>query len=649
MMKIRLWLQAAFTLAALTLPASLWGQFQPPTDEELKMTAEPKAPGAAAIYLYREEVDDDNLNYESSYVRVKVLTEKGKELATVSVPYPKGAFSVTDIKARTIHSDGTVIPLNIKPTDLVDQKAKGYQINKMVFTLPSVEVGSILEYRWELRYDDEFYLPPTWRVQQDYFVRKAHYSFLPYKNATDKLTYSSMLSKDSKIVYVDSSGKYTLDVIDVPATPDEEFMPPIDTLLKHVEFYYSPYSTKDEFWKHEGGKWSKEMDRFASESKTLKEAISKLVAPGDTEDAKAHKLYDAVMALENTDYTRRKSQAELKQLHMKQAKDAEDVWTRKSGSSDEIALLYLAMARIAGLKAYALAVCDRNRELFNPYYLSTRQLDDVLVLLTINGKEIPVDPGTRFAEFGELDWTHNLASGLRQTDKGAEFASTTGNPYKDAVTMRVADVTIAHDGSVTGTVRMAMKGPAALHWRKLVIQNEEDEVKKQFNEQMKGMVPDGVTADFDHFVGLDDYHSQLIGVVKLSGNMGTATGKRVFLPGVFFESRSKHPFVAEDQRQTPVDMKYSELVQDQVTYHLPDGFNVESAPADATIPWAGHAALQLKSTPDKNDIHLDRSLVRGFSMVAATDYPAMRDFYQKMATADQQQLVLTAASTAKGN
>ena len=146
-MKIRLGLQTAFVLVAFSLSSPLRAQFQPPTPEELKMTDEPKAPGAAAVYLYREEIDDDNLNYESSYTRIKVLTEKGKELATVSVPYPKGAFSVTDIKARTIHADGTIIPLNIKPTDLVDQKGTGYQINKMVFTLPSVEVGSILEYR----------------------------------------------------------------------------------------------------------------------------------------------------------------------------------------------------------------------------------------------------------------------------------------------------------------------------------------------------------------------------------------------------------------------------------------------------------------------------------------------------------------------
>ena len=87
-------------------------------------------------------------------MRIKVLTEKGKELATVRIPYERRSFKVTDIQGRTIHNDGTVIQLTAKPSDLTDVKTKDLQINTMVFTLPSVEVGSILEYRLQIRYED---------------------------------------------------------------------------------------------------------------------------------------------------------------------------------------------------------------------------------------------------------------------------------------------------------------------------------------------------------------------------------------------------------------------------------------------------------------------------------------------------------------
>ncbi len=99
-------------------------QFQPPTDEELKMTTDPKAPGAAAVYLDYEEIANDPLHYQSTYARIKVLTEKGKTLATVELPYfLKGSTKITDIKGRTIQPDGTIVPLTVKPEDLVVVKS----------------------------------------------------------------------------------------------------------------------------------------------------------------------------------------------------------------------------------------------------------------------------------------------------------------------------------------------------------------------------------------------------------------------------------------------------------------------------------------------------------------------------------------------
>ncbi|MFC5861566.1 DUF3857 and transglutaminase domain-containing protein [Acidicapsa dinghuensis] len=655
-MKIRLGLAVAVVFAAFAHSLPVLAQFQAPTQEELQMTSEPKAPGASAIYLYREEVDDDTLHFESYYARIKVLTEKGKELATVNIPYSRRNYTITDIKARTIHPDGTIYPLDVKPSDLVEEKSKDFQVNKMVFTLPNVGVGSILEYRWQLRYDDQWDVPPDWDVQGPYFVRKSHYSFKPSRdiesvtdgngNALGKLLYSSMLPPNEQVNLDKLSRKYTLEVADMPAIPNEDYMPPMNTLKAQVIFYYSAYFNKDEYWQHTGSKWSKEMNAFADESKGLKQAVSQLIAPTDSEEVKARKLYDAVMALDNTDFTREKSKAEMKSEHIKPAKDADDVWTHKSGSSDEIALLYLAMLRIAGIKSYAAVVSNRNRVVFNSYFMSMGQFDDVLVLATIDGKEIALDPGAKFSPFGELDWRHAMTAAMRQSDKGVEFSNTAGIPYKQAVTSRIADITIAKDGSVAGTVRISMAGPAALQWRHRAIRNDEDEVKKQFNEYLKGILPDGVQGDFDHFLALEDYHSQLMGIAKISGSLGTTTGKRVFLPGEFFDSHAKLPFVAEEKREMPVDMQYSEAVVDDVTYHLPDGFTVESAPPDAKIPWASYAALGTKSKVDKSTVVLTRTFIRGFSMLAAKDYPALRDFYQKVAAADQQQLVLEQAAVA---
>ena len=63
-------------LCAILILAVVWqplarAQFQAPTDEELKMTSDPKAPGAAAVYLYREETADDEGHSHTYRERIK--------------------------------------------------------------------------------------------------------------------------------------------------------------------------------------------------------------------------------------------------------------------------------------------------------------------------------------------------------------------------------------------------------------------------------------------------------------------------------------------------------------------------------------------------------------------------------------------------
>ena len=77
-MRISAVLRSLVPLLAMAATPLLRAQFQAPTQEELSMTADPKAPGAAAVYLNIDEVSDDQLHYYSKYVRIKVLQDKGK-------------------------------------------------------------------------------------------------------------------------------------------------------------------------------------------------------------------------------------------------------------------------------------------------------------------------------------------------------------------------------------------------------------------------------------------------------------------------------------------------------------------------------------------------------------------------------------------
>src|SRR6185437_12638108 len=308
-MRTSVCLRGSVALLAAILPVVLHAQFQEPTQDELKMTADPAAPGAAAVYLYYEEIDNDPIHYKSIYARIKVLTDKGKDLATVDLPYESSEFKIRAIEGRTIHPDGTEYPLTTKPEDLMTSKSGDREMARKVFTLPNVTVGSILEYRYQIGYDDHHLSSPFWEIQRHYYVHKAHYSFVPFESfmphaaqgfASDRFVTNAKGEEATNLVWWYNLPEgvsvkkgirdYNVDIADVPPVPDEEYMPPIQSLLYKVFFYYSARDA-DDYWTNAAKSWSKDVDKFAETSKPIKDAVAGIVSPGDSEQVKAEKLY----------------------------------------------------------------------------------------------------------------------------------------------------------------------------------------------------------------------------------------------------------------------------------------------------------------------------------------------------------------------
>ena len=151
-------------------------------------------------------------------------------------------------------------------------------------------------------------------------------------------------------------------------------MPPMQSLSYRVLFYYTNIRTTQEYWKSEGKYWSHEIDSFMSPGK-LGGVVGGLVAPRILRRKRRRRSTTAVMTLENTSFTRGHSRAEDKAEGVK-IKTAADIWAVKRGNANEIALLYVALARAAGLQAYAAQVTNRDEAFFVPIFLSMDQLDD---------------------------------------------------------------------------------------------------------------------------------------------------------------------------------------------------------------------------------------------------------------------------------
>jgi hypothetical protein len=253
-----IWALGALVLfaAAERVQAEDWPAIQP---DELTMTSEPAAPGAPAIYLYRQVDRDDSGHEERVYERIKILSEAGRDRANIELRYTRNSQAIAFIKARVIRPDGTISNFDGKIDDKALVSVADQQLMAKTFTLPLASVGSILELRYTLRLDYRYIYDSHWILNADLFTRSAKFSLRPADGFTLTYSWPRGLPPGTNPP-ADKHSLVELEVHNVPAFVSEEFMPPEDEMKYRVDFVYSgdDYFTKDpvEYWKYYGKKMS---------------------------------------------------------------------------------------------------------------------------------------------------------------------------------------------------------------------------------------------------------------------------------------------------------------------------------------------------------------------------------------------------------
>lgn len=649
-----------FTLfAILAIPRVLHagGGYGAPIDPaELQMKDLPEQPGAPACVLYHEEIDDDLRRSHFVYTRIKVLTEAGRKYADVQIPYfnYRGfEFGIADIQGRTIHSDGTVIEFKGKALDKMVVKSKGVKEQMKVFSLPDVQVGSVLEFRYTLDYHSHALLPPHWVIQGPLFERKEHFRFVAYKdlvqtahdNVRSGVAYTWKLPKGTSVKF--SQGNvYDLDIADVPAFVEEERMPPGETFKYSVRFYYGAGSNADQFWKDEGKYWRQSAEQFISKHGAVNDVVGKVTAAGDTPEQKAKKIYAYVATFDNLSYKPRLSDQEMKALDLKD-RNVEDIVRQQAGTERELTLLFVAMARAAGMQAYPMWVTDRDRGIFEKNYLSTDQLDAYLAVVTLDNKQVFLDPGTKFCPYGLLYWPHSDTAGLRESGGGIELAQTPMPEYASAVTKRVARLTMNDHGNVDGVVAVGYMGQEALLRRIEGAKTDGVGRTKLLEDEMKSWLPSNAEVTLTQEPDWSSSEKPMVVNFKVSTPFLISGGKRVLLPTNVFQFGRPAMFT-HSQRVYPVYLEFPSRELDDIRIKLPDNLQVENLPAGDSNR-VDYAYYKVERKQEKNELVITRDFAINSFVFQPTEYQGLKGFYDKMKASDEQQALLKQVPHVAGN
>jgi hypothetical protein len=291
-----------------------------------------------------------------------------------------------------------------------------------------------------------------------------------------------------------------------------------------------------------------------------------------------------------------------------------------------------------------MRIARRDRTFFQVQIPNWRQLAAEIAVVSLpDGKEIFVDPGTPFAPFGMLDWRHSLSEGVRQMPDGSTtMAKTPVANYTNAITQRVARLTLSSDGAATGKIRLVWMGQEGLTRRLSALQTDEAGRKKEFEDELTSLLPSGAVVTTESITGFEnsDENLSVLFKVELPG-FASVVGKRLLFPTGLFQANSRNLFVSE-QRKFPVYLSYPYRAIDDLQITLPSEYTLEAMPQTPPLQ-TDFSIYKCQRTLKGNTVSMTRDFAIAGVGFPLKDYPELRKFFSGVSDGDGQQVALTVA------
>ena len=632
---------AIFMLATRTAKAGIG--FQPVSPDEIKMTSEPLAPGAPAIILYRQVDRDDNgyTSHEDDYFRIKILTEEGRKYADVEIPFLKGSQDVLKVKARTIRPDGSIADFGGQVFERYLVKGKGVKYLAKTFTLSDVHVGSIIEYSFTTDLAENLIYDSHWILSNELFTKKAQFSLKPYRGSFS-LRWSWHALPPGAVPKEAPDHIIRMEATNIPAFQTEDYMPPPEELKSRVDFIYEEgFAGKDQdsFWKNVGKTRNGQLESFIGKRKAMEQAVAQIVSPNDSQDMKLRKIYDRVQQIRNKSYEVQKTEQEQKRAKEKPAENVEEVWKRGYGDGEQLAWLFLGLARAAGFEAYGCWVSDRRSYFFTPVTMQSAKLNTNVVLVKLNGKDLYLDPGVVFTPYGLLSWSETGVAGLRLDKDGGTWIETTLPQASESRIERVGKLKLSDTGDLEGKLTVTYIGLEAMYHR--VQERNADEVarKKFLEELVTEQIAVGAEAELTNKPEWTSSETPLVAEYNLKiPGWASSAGRRVMIPAAVFTAAEKGVFEHANRVQ-PIYFEYPYQKADDITVELPLGWQVSSVPPPQDRN-GKVVAYSLKVEQRPGALRLTRKLTIDVLLVEQKYYTVLRNFFQAVRNGDGVQVVL---------
>ena len=673
-----------FLSAAATArqPSAVGDDWLPILPADLALKDNPADPGASAMILYREgEVVAQDFSIHE-YVRIKIFTEEGAKEGDVELPFARPYTDIVDIHARTIHPDGSIVNFDGNVLEKTVTNASGFKYLAKAFTLPDVHPGSIIEYKYreqressvyvndarvrnniEYNHEPNYYISKSWTITGHLYTRDARFSIKPYAHISEfadmyanPLAYREYGLPAGTIPVKQPDGSYAIDVHDIAALKEEEYMPPARTLQAQVGFYYvapniPEKETPEQFWNRTGKAYSDVIDQFVNKEGALDSDLAHTVDAADPPEVKLRKIYTRVQKIRELSAEEMKSDQEQKQEKLKPNNNVEDVLKHGYASGRELNYTFVALARAAGFSASEVFVANRDVVFFLPEKMDPSQLSADIVWVHAGTQDYYLDPASSAFPFGILPWFETDTRGVRCSKAGGEIVTVAAAQPSGATIIRTIELEIDAGGQANGKLEVEYAGQFAAARREEYGKKDEAGRRKSIGDEIQRWLPDGSVFEVTTIANWDNKDAPLRveGTAKIP-HLGTDVAHGMVVPASLFQAPQAAAFRPE-KRLYPIYFNYPYEEIDDVKLHVPAEYKIESVPAasEAKQTEPGMLSYEISATQRGNTVEIKRAFILDGSVFPVTSYRALQNFFSTMKTDDDAQIVLQSAESAKNN
>lgn len=590
---------------------------------------------ADAIILF--DVANSNYGAESNLIttrriRLKILKEKGIERANIEIPYYiRDDFGeVTNIEAVSYTQEN-----NVRVTKPFDKKTIFKQkINDrwslVKFTLPSVRVGTIIEYEYET--DTKGGLD-DWFFQSDIPVKLSRYSLTVPPLAEFAYEIHKASNIPVKIISDKKSGNISFEMNNIAGLRYEPYMDASRDYLQHVKFqlaaYVNAYGGKINYittWKEAA---SELLDAYYFGKQLNKDL------PGSKEIVEKANAFSTLYSKVNFLYEYVKNNFTWNKMTSITASDGiKGAWENRKGTSGEINLILINLLKQADMEVHPLLVSERDHGKVNTKSPILDQFNKVAAYVLINDRKFVLDATNATTPANIIPFSLLNTNAFVVNSKNPEIITLTDNT-KSSTNFITINSIINNDGLVDGH--------ASVNSYEYAKVNRLDDFRKDKEK-------------FRHDYFESDYPEIKIDSFKVSNtNADSLAFEQQFdftIPAAesgdyklinvnLFNGLEKNQFTL-DNRFTDVDFGCMRSTVINEDFELPSNLKTEEIPKNVQLvmPDKSISFIRMVSL-NENILSVQMSFKIKQTIYTVADYPTLKEFFKKMHALLSEQIVLS--------